>query len=455
MKKRITAESIFDIYNIESPVVSPDGSLVAFVRSRPSETVDDYEKSIWLTDTAGKEAPVRFISTGLKNYSPAWSPDGRKLCFVSNRDGSPQLYEIPTSGGEARKLTSMVGAVATPSYSPDGKRIVFNCDSTIEEHACEDEGVLYGDITGEYAKKWAQSHRDTLKDPRVIKKLPYKTGTSFFDGRYSHLYCYECESSRIKRLSNGNYHHSSGQWSADSSRVLANSNRDQNSGDEYFELWSSILAFDVKTAKMSVVAEEVCEEGRPPKISPDGKWVAFFYVPKSPSPYQLPYYVAVAPVKGGEIKRITSDDMTVADFQWDSDGAHILVNLHWHGDAVVQRININDPEGDIRTVLDGKRFVTDVQVSNDGAVLAYNVTTPVKPSDLFVYFRQQNREVQLTFFNAEWQKEHFLSPYNEIDYTAPDGTQLQGWYCKPMNFEPSQSYPLAVEIHGVGIELYA
>lgn len=448
MKKRITAESIFDIYNIESPAVSPDSSLIAFVRSRPSESADDYEKSIWLADTAGEAEPVQFISTGRKNYSPAWSPDGQKLCFVSQRDGSAQLYEIPADGGEARKLTSMVGSVGNPAYSPDGKRIVFNSDSTVDEHALEDSGVLYGDVTGEYARKWSENHRKSLKDPRVIEKLPYKTGTSFFDGRYSHLYVYECESGRVKRLSNGNYHHSAGQWSADSARVFANSNRDQKSGDEFFELWSSILSFDVRTAKMTEVAAEVCEEGRPPRISPDGKWVAFFYVPKSSSPYQLPYYVAVAPVDGGEIRPITSDDMTVADFQWDTDSAHILVNLHWHGDAVVKRVSINDPAGDITTVLDGKRFVGDFQISKDGTLLAYNVTTPVKPSDLQVYFRQQDREIQLTHFNEKWEKEHFLSPYNEIEYTAPDGTQLQGWYCKPMNFDSAQSYPLAVEIHG-------
>ncbi len=448
MHKRVTAESIFDIYNIESPVISPDGTTVAFVRTRPSEQVDDYNKSIWLVDAKGKNEPVCFVSTGFKNYSPVWSPEGKKIAFVSTRDGNPQLYEISVEGGEAKKLTSMPGGVSSPAWSPDGSRIVFNSESTLEEHTLEDEGVLFDSITAGYGREWSESHREKLKDPRVIKKLPYKTGTSFFDGRYSHLYCYECEDGQVKRLSNGNYHHSSGEWSADSKWVLANSNRDQKSGDEFFELWSSILGFNVESGKMKVIAEEVCEEGRPPRVSPDGKWVAFYYVPKSPSPYQVPYYVAVAPVEGGEISRITDDDMTVVDFQWDVDSAHLLVNLHWQGDAIIKRININKPAEKLHTVLDGKRFVTDCSISKDGSLLAYNVTTPVKPSDLWVYSEKEGRETRLTFFNESWEQEHYLSPCEEISYTGEDGTELQGWYLKPMDFDSSRSYPLAVEIHG-------
>src|SRR6185436_18711796 len=57
----------------------------------------------------------------------AWSPDGSRLAFLSDREkaGQLQLYVAPTEGGAARKLTSLDGAVAAPRWSPDGTAIAL------------------------------------------------------------------------------------------------------------------------------------------------------------------------------------------------------------------------------------------------------------------------------------------------------------------------------------------
>ena len=114
---------------------------------------------------------------------------------------------------------------------------------------------------------------------------------------------------------------------------------------------------------------------------------------------------------------------------------------------MLRKVDIDRPEQDM-TVLDGKRFVTDCEVSRDGSMIAYNATTTRKPSDLFIWNSADGRETRLTAFNDAWEKEHYLSDYTEVMYTAPDGTELQGWYLHPKDHDPSKSYPMAVEIHG-------
>ena len=56
---------------------------------------------------------------------PAWSPDGRKIVFVSTRDRDPEIYVMDADGSNARRLTAVPGRDAHPYWSPDGSRIVF------------------------------------------------------------------------------------------------------------------------------------------------------------------------------------------------------------------------------------------------------------------------------------------------------------------------------------------
>jgi TolB protein len=60
-----------------------------------------------------------------RDYNPVWSPDGRRILFVSDRDGNEELYEMRRDGSGLRRLTRNGVADATPAWSPDGRRIAF------------------------------------------------------------------------------------------------------------------------------------------------------------------------------------------------------------------------------------------------------------------------------------------------------------------------------------------
>ena len=107
---------------IISPAWSPDGGRLAYVSFERKKPVV-YVQSL----TTGQRTAVANFSGS--NSAPAWSPDGRRLAVVLTKDGGSQIYSISASGnGGATRLTNSPGIDTEPNYSPDGQWIIFTSD---------------------------------------------------------------------------------------------------------------------------------------------------------------------------------------------------------------------------------------------------------------------------------------------------------------------------------------
>ncbi|SOD98935.1 S9 family peptidase [Blastococcus haudaquaticus] len=154
------------------PTVSPDGRMAVVAVARPDLEADEYRSQLWAVPTDGS-APARPVTSGHLDSSPAFSPDGRWLAFLSaEAGGRPQIWLMPTAGGEPRRLTGHHLGAGAPVWSPDSRRLAYV--ARVPEHG------RYGTVDGV---------PPAAEPPRLITSLTYRLdGIGFLADRRSQVF---------------------------------------------------------------------------------------------------------------------------------------------------------------------------------------------------------------------------------------------------------------------------
>src|SRR5262249_58196803 len=170
---------------------------------------------------------------------PGRAPDGRRIAFLSDRDGTQQLYRLPMRGGEAEKLTDRKDAVRAFRWSPDGRRIALLMPEP---------------------KPDAQQQREKEKDDgRVADK----------DARHPRVWMLDVESRALKQVTTANWQIDEVEWTPDGTRLIAVAD-DTPAADTWNE---RIYSIDLSTGGFASVGDVRRPPGGIP-ISPAGQTIA-------------------------------------------------------------------------------------------------------------------------------------------------------------------------------------
>jgi len=121
-----TASALEHAQWIRYPAISPDGRTIAF----------SYRGNLWRVSTSGGVATALTVGSSY-NTSPVWSPDGSKIAFASDRNGSLDVYVMPSEGGDATRLTFHSADEVPTSFTPDGQSVLFSA-AILESPSCID-----------------------------------------------------------------------------------------------------------------------------------------------------------------------------------------------------------------------------------------------------------------------------------------------------------------------------
>ncbi|HEY2121157.1 MAG TPA: hypothetical protein VGH37_18370 [Candidatus Acidoferrum sp.] len=130
--------------------ISPDGTSLVI----SDQSQEDHRSLVYVLPITGG-SPHR-ITKNAPSYWHGWSPDGKTLAFVGERDGNFDIYSIPAEGGQETRLTTAKGLDDGPEYSPDGKFIYFNSERTgqMQIWRMHPDGSAQEQITNDSYNNW-------------------------------------------------------------------------------------------------------------------------------------------------------------------------------------------------------------------------------------------------------------------------------------------------------------
>lgn len=408
-----TFEQIIDLERPGAVALSPDGAAVAFTVNETNWDDNAYETEIHLVRADGTP-PIQLTRAKKSSTSPAWSPDGKWLAFVSDRTDKRQLYLIQPTGGEARVITNVDEGIGSFSWSPDGKQIALTMtDAKSEAHKARDK--KYGEFEV-VDQDWRMTHLHVI-DVDVAESEPRKP----------------------RQLTNGAFTVGSYDWSPDSKSIAFDHRVDPNPPNSHSADISVVTVTDGAVRKL------VTKDGpdNNPVWSPDGSQVAFSTSMTPPFLMFNNSRIAVVAASGGSPKVLTDTfDEQPGLLDWSPQG--ILFTALQGIDNRLYRIS---SAGEIAalTPLTGAALGS-FSFSRDFANLAYTSADAKSFSEL--YLRTGTGDAKkLTAFGDQargWK----VGNRELIRWKSTDGTEITGVLHKPADFQSNRRYPLLVVVHG-------
>jgi dipeptidyl aminopeptidase/acylaminoacyl peptidase len=394
---------------LSSPRVSPDGGRVAYVLTRAEMSRSVYVPELRVIGAGGEDDLL--LATAAT--APRWSPDGKWIAFLSDREGRNAIYRIAAGGGEAEKLSAETSAIRDLQWSPDGTRIAY---------------VAREPVSAEEERR-AKEHEDA----RVAGENERPLRLSVMDVATKH----------VRVLTRGKLFVSSFDWSPDGSRLVIEATAGGGLDDWYHSDLYMVNADGEGEPRPLVVQPGV---DRLPRFSPDGRLVAFFTAGGVHS-WLREALVAVVDADGGTPRVVGREyDRTAEALDWSADGRSIYFEGAWN--TTSQLFAVHADGTGFRNVSRFDGVIADVNVDarrNRAFFIQQSLTAP---PELFVSALEPFVPKQLTHHNDDL-RTRTLGETRLIHWKNPkDGLAIEGLLTLPPGYEAGTRLPLITWVHG-------
>jgi dipeptidyl aminopeptidase/acylaminoacyl peptidase len=413
---------------VAEPVFSPDGGKVAYSVTTSNVEADKKQSDLWLVNWNGGQRRALTNTPGSSETRPSWTPDGRSLLFLADRggdDAKTQVWMMPASGGKARQVTRFADGVEDYVLSPDGRQL-----AVIAWDPERPEGTP----------------KPKNPKPIVVSRYQFKEdGTGYLTDRRKHLYVVDVASGKATLLTPGAHDEQLPSWSPDG-RTIAYVTKRGDDPDRHINYDIYLIAPEAGAAERQLTSFKGADldpywESRP-SWSPDGKSIAYLQGGEDKWIYYAPWQLAVIDIASGQSTIPAPLDRSFYKPRWSPDGKSVLALIERNRETHLYRI---DPaNGMLGSITEGQRFDTDFAVAPDGsiAVLGGDDRSPpeIKAID--------KSGLRLIAGHNAWLSSKRLAKAENIDFTGADGTKLEGFLVKPIDYQPGRRYPTILRIHG-------
>ncbi len=432
-KRPVELQDLFRLNAISEAQLSPDGKYVVYGVARIEPEQEKQLSSLWLYSL--QTGKTRQLTSGPNGENgAAWSPDGKRIAFLSNRgEGEhslPQVYIIPVDGGEARQITHMQQPIGgSPLWSPDGRWIAFTAGPKMD------------------------TPPDPKKPYRVDRTVYRSDGIGYLDSLVQDIYVLDVSNpgNEPKQLTNDRCSNGELRWSPDSSRILFLPLADPVSYVPFCQTLQTVdLQGNISVLHQNWGSYDVAE------WLPDGKSI-LFSGQETGRPIGSKNDLWVLHLDTGQLDCRTGGfkygvgghlrcDLPVS---WNNpprialDGKTAFINVQIGGTVPVYAVSL-DAEESCRELIGGERLTALLDAGRER--LLYVTSDCHHPCDLCLSSLDGADEKQITAINADLLAQLEMPRVEHLLYAGVDGAQVEGWALLPAHGDGP--FPTVLYIHG-------
>jgi dipeptidyl aminopeptidase/acylaminoacyl peptidase len=435
--RAMTIDDVIAAVRVSDPQLSPDGRTVLFGRTVTDGKTGKRNADIYAVASDGRGTPKALISGDKAENTARFSPDGKKIAFISTRDGAPQVYVADADGASVKKVTDLAMGVQAPLlFSPDGAHVAFVSD-------------VYPDCADEACNK--KRSEDAEKNPvkmRRLTRLLYRHWDEWRENIRHHVFVASLDGGRALDVTPGDYDSPPVQqedaavaFSPDGREIAFVSSHegpDKEAWTTNHDVW--VVAAGGGEAKK--ITNNPASDLQP-SFSPDGKTIYVRAQRRAGFEADRWYLDAYDRASGAKKTVFTTPDISVGDYTISNDGQVIWFTAADKGRDSLFTVPAGG--GAPKRVIEGGAISA---VQPGPGFVVFSKTSLTAPADIYRASNDGSGVTPLTRENESWLKEVAFSQPESLTVTAPAGDRIQYWLIKPPNFDPSKKYPVVFLIHG-------
>ena len=434
----MTADAMWRFKRLGQPSIAPDGRLAVL-----PVTTYDIEKNIGLTDlwlVPTKPGKARQLtSDAASDSSPAWSPNGELIAFVSKRgeDKEPQLYVIPVGGGEARRVTNVPTGVMAPKWFPDSRRIAFLSQVFPDAKNWGDQ------------KARVEKERDKKMTALVWDKAPISYWDHWLQARETHVYAVSVDGGDPQAITFGRAPSldvaepdvSSFDISPDGTELAFAADTDKSGIDPNFDVF--VMPIDAGEPR-NITTDNPANDSSP-LYSPDGRLLAFrrqkikdFYADRA----RLQIYDR----RSAQTRSLTEDwDRSADGLVWSPDSSSLFGSIEDAGTLRIFRFNTG---GGAPQLITREQSFSSLAIAGSGPVIVGLRQSFSEPPTLVSIIARTGAPTKLSDFNDAALANVSQGRVESVTYAGANGAPIQMWVTYPPNFTADRKWPLYLVLHG-------
>jgi dipeptidyl aminopeptidase/acylaminoacyl peptidase len=413
---------VISLESVSAPAIAPDGRAIAYVVRSTDWKNNRFDNEIWLWREGSSAMPLTRTARG-GSTTPRWSPDGRWLGFLSDRDGRQQLYLMPAGGGDPVQLTTLADGVTNYRWSPDGARIAIAAPEP-ESDSSRRRRALYGEFRIQDAD-YRMTHLWVL----AAEPERWASGAS--------------ELAPPTQLTKGSFTVGSFSWSPDGSRIAFEYLPDPTDRSQDFE--GDIYVVTVASRQLQPLVT-LPGNDQAPVWSPDGRWILFTSVGgDSLTSYYRNNELTKVPAGGGMLVRLAAGfDERFLSPSWNEQGIwfmayqktkRVLFRVDPATGSVAPSPGIPDVVSGADFSLDG-RYMAVLGQPDEASLAEVTRVSLAHPEQVAPV---TNMTAQLRGWT--------LGTHELVTWSSRDGVPIEGIVYRPADFDSRKKYPLLIVIH--------